>query len=55
MVAFIRLLYQRPAEFIYPVQALFDVRQAGGVAQADVIVRTEGDAGHGSHFFGTSS
>jgi hypothetical protein len=41
------LFHQRPAEFVNPVQTLLDVRHAGRVAQADVIVRAESDARHG--------
>ena len=51
MVHRINLFHQRPAEFVNAVQPLLDVRQAGGVAQADVIVRAERDAGHGGDLF----
>ena len=36
---------------VQTVQAFFDIGHAGGVAQADVIVRAEGDAGYGGHLF----
>ena len=47
-------------EFIFSVlcrispngPALLDVRHAGGVADAQVVVRAERDAGHGDHFLG---
>ena len=44
MDGFFRLLLQRPAEFINPLQAFFDVRHARRVAQTDVVIRTERNA-----------
>ena len=41
---------QRLAELLDPLQALLDIGHAGGVADADVIVRAESDAGNGGHF-----
>ena len=46
------LLHQRAAEFLDSLQAFFDVRHAGRIAQTDVIVRAESDAGNGGDFFG---
>ena len=46
-----RLLRQRLAEALQSVQSLLDVREAGGVADAQIVVRAEGDSGHGGDFF----
>ena len=39
------------AEILEAIQAFYDVCHAGRVAQSNVIVRAEGDAGHGGDFF----
>ena len=41
------VLLQVLAEFLNSFQAFFDVRHAGGVADAEVVVSAERDAGHG--------
>ena len=46
------LLHQPLAEPFDALQALLDVGHAGGVAEADVIVGAEGDAGDGGDFLG---
>src|SRR5579859_3884429 len=43
------LLNQRPAETLYPLQTLLQVRHAGGVTEAEVVVRAERNAGHGGN------
>ena len=45
-------LHQRLAEPLDALQALLDVGHAGGVAEADVIVGAEGNAGDGGDLLG---
>src|SRR5882757_7208963 len=45
------LFNERLAELFDPVQTFFDVRHAGRVAQADVIVRPERDTRNSGDFF----
>src|SRR2546425_4702333 len=45
------LLAQAPRELVQPFQPFLDVRHAGGVTEAKVIVRAKGDAGHGRDLF----
>jgi hypothetical protein len=47
-----RSLHQRLAEALDALQALLDVGHAGGVAETDVIIGAEGDAGDGCDFLG---
>lgn len=44
------LLFQPAHELVHALQALFDVGQARGVADAHAVVRSEGDAWHSGDF-----
>jgi hypothetical protein len=46
-----RLLQQPLRKLLDAIQSLLDIRQARGVAEADVVVRAERDAGDGGDFF----
>ena len=43
------LFGQAARELVEAVQAFLDVGHAGGVAQADVLIRAKGNAPHGRH------
>src|SRR5207244_10221871 len=45
------LPHEAPTKPLDSIEAFLDVGHAGGVAEADVIVGAEGDAGHGSDLF----